>query len=434
MKISFYNIGCKVNFADISEILEQFKNAGHEIVNFDEQSDIILINTCTVTQNADADSRKIIRRARRNFPNAFIIVIGCYAQLKLKELNEIEGIDAIFGTGEKYNILNKIHDFIHKNNTLSFVDNLDDIDFHGSYSIDNDTHTRVVLKIQDGCDYFCNYCTVPYARGHSRSMSFDEFKLRINKLMYSNISEVILSGINLGDYKTINKEYFIDIIKYLYTLEPEIRFRISSIEPNLLNNEIIDMVSKSNVFCKHFHIPLQSGSDRILKEMHRRYNTEYFTFLINKINNINKDICIGIDIITGFPGETDNDFEISYNFINSLPISYLHVFTYSDRDITLASKIKDKVSVTKKKERTKLLRELSEMKKDIFYNSQLNQIVSVIPETYIENKNLTYGWSSNYVRVAIEGYFKNNKPVNILLQNIQDDYVIGKIVTKDINF
>ena len=428
MKVSYYNIGCKVNFAEISQIQDQFEKLGFETVEFGKESDIVIINTCTVTNKADADSRKIIRRAIRTAPQAYIIAIGCYAQLKPEDIGQIEGVNAIFGNEHKFDIPKFVKEYKKNKERSNFITYQRDIPFHSACSVDNESHTRIVLKIQDGCDYFCSYCAVAYARGKSRSMDFSELKKKIDELANTNFYEIVLSGINLGEYKSLTGEKFLDILKFIDDLDIKQRIRISSIEPNLLTDEIIDIVAKSSKICPHFHIPLQSGSDDILKAMRRKYFSEDFERLVIKIKNKIPDCCIGVDIITGFPGETDEDFNRTFTLIENLPISYIHPFTYSERDITIASKFPNKVNSKVQKERTIRLRFLSEIKKNDFYKSQLNSIKTIIPEVFDSENSFCFGWSENYIRVKFK--MTNKKifePIKVKLLDLSDGIVVGNI-------
>ena len=429
MKVSFYNIGCKVNFAEISEIQEQFRYFGHEIVPFGQSANAVFIHTCTVTNQADADSRKFIRRAVRDNPNSFIGVLGCYSQLGSNVLKEIEGVDAIFGNEEKFHILELVNSFTKNSKTEIFIDKLDNAEFHTACSVDNDVHTRIALKIQDGCDYFCTYCAVPYSRGRSRSMEFEKVIDKIHQLADNGIKEIVLSGINLGDYKTETGKTFTNLIESIEKLNIDTRIRISSIEPNLLTDRIIDIISTSKIFCNHFHIPLQSGSDKVLNLMKRRYNTEMFANLILKINKNIPTAGIGIDIINGFPGETESEFNVTYDFLSSLDISYLHVFSYSDREIAESSKFNDKVSKLDIKERTLKLRELSDSKKDVFYLNNLQSIQRFIPEKFYIDNSIIDGWTDNYIKINIKSNQNLDKAFyNIRLLELTDEAVLSELI------
>lgn len=430
MRVSFYNIGCKVNFAEISQIQKQFEAMGAEVVEFGLPSDTVIINTCSVTTLADSDCRKIIRRAIRANPDAFIAVTGCYAQLKPEEVAKIEGVDAIFGTKFKFDIPILIDKFEKLDKPLIFVSPTDaHLPYHSAISIDNESRTRIVFKLQDGCDYSCTYCTIPLARGKSRSMPFDEVRRKIIELRDSEYEEVILSGVNLGEYKAPTGETFIDIIKLIASIQPRQRFRISSIEPNKLNDEILNIIANSKVFCQHFHIPLQSGSDEILRKMRRRYNTSLYAKLVEKIKLHIPDASIGVDVITGFPGENQEHFEETYNFIENLPVTYLHVFTYSERSGTPAANFANKVPINQRKERTNILRKLSEHKRREFYKSQLNRILTVIPEEYHISNGLWKGWSQNYVKIEFPAPPDfDKKRVEVFTQKVLGDTVLGELV------
>jgi threonylcarbamoyladenosine tRNA methylthiotransferase MtaB len=432
MKISYYNIGCKVNFADVSELREMLEKLGHSTVTFGDECDAVFINTCTVTNNADADARKIIRKAVRTSPDAFIGVLGCYAQLKPEDVAAIEGVDAVFGQNEKFKIPQLIDNFSKNDKTQILVSGMEDIPFHTSCSSENEDRTRVFLKIQDGCEYVCTYCTIPMARGGNRSMDFAELKNYFTSLENEDFYEIIISGINVGEYRAKTGENFSDVVRLIDSAGIKQRIRISSIEPNKLKPEIIKIISKSKTFCPHFHIPLQSGSDDILKLMKRRYNSNFYGKLLQNIKDTIPDVCIGIDVIVGFPGETDEHFQETYDFLESLPFSYLHVFTYSERDNTPAAEYEGVVAHMTRKERTKQLRQLSDRKRDEFYKSQLGKVRTVIPEQFKEipgddyseimgerqsnspisiskpseqpasGKVLWEGWTENYVKVVFE--------------------------------
>lgn len=430
MKVAFYNIGCKVNFAEISTIQEQFKAADHQIVEFGESADAVFIHTCTVTNQADSDCRKTIRKARRDNPNAFIGVMGCYSQLKPEEIAEIEGVDIILGNEEKFKILDLVNDFAKKSQPEIHTDMLKDSEFHFATSIDNEVHTRIALKIQDGCDYYCTYCAVAYSRGRSRSMEFADLEKSVLKLNADGAKEIVLSGINIGEYKSKTGENFTDAVKMISELPIQSRLRISSIEPNLVTDEILDTIANSKVFCPHFHIPLQSGSDTILKKMNRRYDTEIFSNLISRIHDKIENCCIGIDVICGFPGETDELFDETYQLLKNTNFAYLHVFTYSDRDIAKASKFENKIPKTVKKQRTKLLRELSDSKKVEYHNKCIGSIARIIPEKYFADRQEISAWTDNYVRV----HFKSDSDLpkeyfNVRIISNEGDYCQAELLS-----
>lgn len=428
MKVSLHTIGCKVNYAETSQIREKFENMGYEITEFGNNADIILFNTCTVTNKADADARKLIRRAKRENPAAFIGVMGCFAQLKPEEVSAIDGVNAVFGQDEKYNIPNIINNMIGGVQTQVNVSCIDDLTFHEATTYDNESRTRAFIKLQDGCNYFCTFCTIPFARGKSRSMPFDRIPEQFRKAAEGGYKEAVISGINLGDFLLPTGENFTDAVKLIDSLEYDLRVRISSIEPNLLTDEIIDIVATGNKFVPHFHIPLQSGSPEILRNMKRRYKAKYYEELIYKIKAKIPHCGIGVDVIVGFPGERDEHFQETYNFIEKLPVSYLHVFTYSERDLTPAASYPNPVPERIRKERTLKMRELSELKRSKFYDSQIGQIRTIIPETYDSETGYWKGWTENYVRTLFKapGDIEKN-PMKAKLTFNSGEYVIAEL-------
>lgn len=410
----------------MTEVQKQFESAGFEIVEFNQPSDVVLLNTCTVTNNADADSRKVIRKAIRNNPEAFIAVMGCYSQLHPDEIIEIEGVDAVLGTNNKFEIQNLISKFEKKKSPEIFIPDLSDVPFHFASSVDTDCRTRIVFKIQDGCDYVCTYCTIPKARGGSRSMDFNKLKEKFSEMNETKYREVVLSGINLGEYKAPTGENFKDVIRLIAESDFKYRVRISSIEPNLLNDEIIDFVKNSSNLCNHFHIPLQSGSNDVLKKMKRRYNVETFEKIIHKVIYKIPDCGIGLDVIEGFPGETDRNFQETYDLINNLPISYLHVFTYSSRDNTPAANYENQLPVHVRKERTNLLRKLSEKKKSEFIKTQIGSERIVIPEKSLPKDNyfLNKGWTGNYIFTSFNSKIELLNPTKVRILSETESEVI----------
>ena len=402
-KVALTTLGCKLNYSETSTISRQFKNAGYEIVNFDQFSDIYIINTCSVTENADKQFKSYVSKALKINSDAFIVAIGCYAQLKPKELADVNGVDLVLGSKEKFNILEYLTD-IKKNNTgIVHSCEISETDFYkSSFSIGD--RTRSFLKVQDGCDYKCTYCTIPLARGVSRSDKLDNILTSAKKISDSGVKEIVLTGVNIGDYgkgEFGNKNHentFLDLISALDKVDGISRIRISSIEPNLLSNEIIDFVSNSKKFVPHFHIPMQSGSDTILKLMKRRYLSKLYKDRISHIKKVIPNACIGADVIVGFPGETDKEFLETYDFISRLDLSYLHVFTYSERNNTEAIKFDKVVPKNVRSKRSKMLRSLSVKLKRKFYTSQIGTTRNVLFET--ENRNgFVYGFSNNYVRI-----------------------------------
>jgi threonylcarbamoyladenosine tRNA methylthiotransferase MtaB len=401
---AFHTLGCKLNFAETSTIARQLTDAGYDKVSFDEKADIYVINTCSVTENADRECKLHVKRAMKANPEGLVVIVGCYAQLKPEEISQITGVDLVLGAKEKFNILSYLDD-LEKSESDGVVHSceIEETDFFiGSYSIGD--RTRAFLKVQDGCDYKCTYCTIPLARGISRSDTIENVLKNAKEIATRDIKEIVLTGVNIGDYgkgEFGNKKHehtFLDLIKELDEVEGIERIRISSIEPNLLKDESIDLVSKSKSFVPHFHIPLQSGSDGLLKKMKRRYLTKLYNDRVYKIREVMPDAAIGVDVIVGFPGETEELFMETYNFLNELPISYLHVFTYSERENTEAAGMDGAVPIPERKRRNKMLRILSEKKKMAFYQTQLGKTLPVLWEH--ENKDgKMYGFTENYVRV-----------------------------------
>lgn len=401
---AYHTLGCKLNFAETSTIARQLSEAGYAKVSFDDKADVYVINTCSVTETADKECRFHVKRAMKANPDGLVIVIGCYAQLKPEEISKMEGVDMVLGAKEKFNILSYLDD-LEKTHDHGIVHSceINEVDaFIGSYSIGD--RTRAFLKVQDGCDYKCTYCTIPMARGISRSDTIENILKNAEEISAKGIKEIVLTGVNVGDYgkgEFGNKKHehtFMELISELNEVKGIERVRISSIEPNLLRDEIIEFVNKSTHFVPHFHIPLQSGSDEVLKKMKRRYLTGLYTEKVTKIRELMPDAAIGVDVIVGFPGETEENFLQTYRFLNELPISYLHVFTYSERANTEAAGMEEPVPLEIRKKRNKMLRILSEKKKVAFYQSQLGKTLPVLWEH--ENKDgLMHGFTENYVRV-----------------------------------
>ncbi|MDY6026249.1 tRNA (N(6)-L-threonylcarbamoyladenosine(37)-C(2))-methylthiotransferase MtaB [Bergeyella zoohelcum] len=424
---AYHTLGCKLNFAETSTIARTLTEAGYEKVSFDEKATVYVINTCSVTDNADKECKFHIKRAMKANPDGLVVIVGCYAQLKPEEISKIEGVDLVLGAKEKFNILSYLDD-LRKSENQGTVHSceIEETDFFiGSYSIGD--RTRAFLKVQDGCDYKCTYCTIPLARGISRSDTIENIVKNAKEIAQKDIKEIVLTGVNIGDYgkgEFGNKKHehtFLDLIKELDKVEGIERIRISSIEPNLLKDESIELVSRSHRFVPHFHIPLQSGSDDLLKKMKRRYLTKLYTDRVMKIREVMPDAAIGVDVIVGFPGETEEKFLETYHFLNDLPISYLHVFTYSERENTEAVKMDGVVPVPERKKRNKMLRILSEKKKMAFYEKQLGKSLPILWEH--ENKDgKMYGFTENYVRV--QKPFDNNSvnKVEVLkLNRIEED-------------
>lgn len=401
---AFHTLGCKLNFAETSTIARQLTDAGYEKVGFDDKANVYVINTCSVTENADRECKLHVKRAMKANPEGLVVIVGCYAQLKPEEISQIEGVDLVLGAKEKFNILSYLDD-LEKSGSEGIIHSceIEETDFFiGSYSIGD--RTRAFLKVQDGCDYKCTYCTIPLARGISRSDTIGNVLKNATEIAARDIKEIVLTGVNIGDYgkgEFGNKRHehtFLDLISELDQVEGIERIRISSIEPNLLKDESIELVSRSKSFVPHFHIPLQSGSDDLLKKMKRRYLTKLYNDRVHKIREVMPHAAIGVDVIVGFPGETEERFMETYNFLNDLPITYLHVFTYSERENTEAADMEGVVPVPERKKRNKMLRILSEKKKMAFYQTQLGKTLPVLWEH--ENKGgKMFGFTENYVRV-----------------------------------
>ncbi|MEO5602141.1 MAG: tRNA (N(6)-L-threonylcarbamoyladenosine(37)-C(2))-methylthiotransferase MtaB [Cyclobacteriaceae bacterium] len=400
-KVAFYTLGCKLNYSETSTISRMFEEKGYKKVDFTETPDIFIINTCSVTENADKKCHKIVREARSISPEAYVAIIGCYAQLKPKEISEIPGVDAVLGAAEKFRLVELLDGFVRKPNAEVFASDIQHANtFHTSYSIHD--RTRTFLKVQDGCDYSCSFCTIPLARGSSRSDSIENIVSTAREIASTDVREIVLTGVNTGDFGLQDgerKEHFIGLIRALDEVEGIDRFRISSIEPNLLTDEIIEFVAQSNRFVPHFHVPLQSGSNKILKMMRRRYQRELYTERVSKIKSLMSHACIGVDVIVGFPGETREDFLETYAFLNELDISYLHVFTYSERENTLASTMAHPVPGNVRADRSKMLHILSDKKRRKFYEDNLGFTTNVLFENDIE-EGMMHGFTDNYIRVT----------------------------------
>ncbi len=397
-KVAFYTLGCKLNYSETSSISRMFEDKGYKKVDFSNQPDIFVINTCSVTDNADKKCRKIVKEAKKISPKSYVTIIGCYAQLKPKEISEIPGVDAVLGAAEKFQLFDYLDDFTKGGIFASDIKEANR--YNASYSISD--RTRTFLKVQDGCNYGCAFCTIPLARGKSRSDSIINIVDQAREIGMTDVKEIVLTGVNIGDFGVQNgkrKEKFIDLIKALDEVPGINRFRISSIEPNLLTSEIIEFVARSEKFVPHFHIPLQSGSDVILKSMNRRYLTELYRSRVENIKKVMPECCIGVDVITGFPGETDNEFLKTYNFLNELDISYLHVFTYSERPNTKAAVMENPVPSKDRSERSQMLRTLSEKKRRHFYQQHLNKNLTVLFENEVEDGQML-GFTENYIRVV----------------------------------
>ena len=404
-KVSFYTLGCKLNFAETSTIARKFTENGYGRVEFEEPTDVVVINTCSVTQLADKKCRQVISKAARTSPDAIIAVVGCYSQLKPEEIASISGVDLVLGTKDKFNIIEHIDELKNKLGSSVVVHSCEIErveEFNPSFSLLD--RTRSFLKVQDGCDYHCSYCTIPMARGNSRNNNIGNTLAEARKISEQGLKEIVLTGVNIGDFGRTTSETFIDLIKALDQVEGIERYRISSIEPNLLTDEIIQFVANSRSFVPHFHIPLQSGCNDILKLMGRRYQRQQFENRVKTIKSVMPQACIGADVIVGFPGETDELFSDTYSFLEKLDISYLHVFSYSERRNTKAVLLPDKVSPKDKENRSKKLIELSNKKRELFYQDNVNKQFDVLFESQL-SKGKMFGFTQNYIKVET----KNNK-------------------------
>jgi len=399
-KVAFYTLGCKLNYSETSSIGRLFNNAGFSTVDFTDTPDVFVINTCSVTENADKKCKKVVKEALKISPNAYVTIVGCYAQLKPKEIAEIPGVDMVLGAAEKFQIVDYITDLTKNPKAIVYNQPITEANqFVSAWSIGD--RTRTFLKVQDGCDYSCTFCTIPLARGASRSDTIENAVKQAEEIAASGVKEIVLTGVNLGDFgiRDGNREdKFFDLVKALDKVEGIDRIRISSIEPNLLTDEIIEFVAASKRFVPHFHIPLQSGSDKILGLMRRRYKRELYANRVAKIKQLMPDCCIGVDVIVGFPGETREDFIDTYNFLNDLNVSYLHVFTYSERENTPASEMKGTVPGSTRAERSKMLHILSDKKRRAFYETQLGRTDEVLFEGDIKD-GFMHGFTRNYVKV-----------------------------------
>ncbi len=427
-KVAFDTLGCKLNFSETSTIKRQFRNNDYQITEFDKVADIYVINTCSVTNNANRACRKTVRRALRRNPEAFVAVIGCYAQLEPQEIAEIDGVDVVLGHKNKFDLLDLFDEFEKQSETLIYNTDVNEaVDFHNAFN--SNDRTRAFLKVQDGCSYNCAFCTIPLARGESRSPTINKVLDDARHLVDRGFKEIILTGVNVGDFGAGRDEDFYDLVRALDTeVEGLKRVRFSSVEPNLMHDDIIKYVAESEIFQPHFHMPLQSGSDEMLKRMRRRYMSDVYADRVRLIRELIPDACIGTDVITGHPGETEELFQESYDFIDSLDVSYLHVFTYSERPNTDAVDMEPVVPKEERKERTHKLRRLSTKKRFAFDTRFTGEIRPTLFEC--ANKNgYMQGWTDNYVRVAVpyeEQYENRVLPVQIG-QRTKEGYFMGTI-------
>ena len=426
--VALHTLGCKLNFSETSTIGNQFLMNGFSVIDMNDKADVYVFNTCTVTENAEKECRQLVRRVLRNNPEAYVIVTGCYAQLRADEISAIDGVDAVLGSNEKFEIFSLLKDFNKKELSCIYVSPNDELNKFGlASSTDADSRTRAYFKIQDGCDYKCTFCTIPLARGKSRSMNPDLVVEEFTNLVKQGYKEIILTGVNVGDYGKSFDLNFYDLLKKLIQVDGDFRIRISSIEPNLLTEEILNLTKESEKLCNHFHIPLQSGSNAILRSMQRRYTADDYRNVILKAKQLIPDLGIGVDVIVGYPGETEKEFMETYNFLLDLPISYLHVFTYSERPGTKALTLSDSVDPAERKRRNKMLRILSDKKKNYFYSQMIGKNLDVLFESRSED-GMIKGFSSNYIRVK-NSYEKvlENRVCSVSVKGIENGLVYGKI-------
>ena len=426
-KIAFHTLGCKLNFSETSTISRDFIEYGYEKVAFKDFADIYVINTCSVTENADKETKKLVRRTKRINPNSYIALVGCYAQLKPDELIALDGVNMVIGAEEKFNLLTHLDKIKIKNNEKILMNNNIKNVTSFNPSVSYNDRTRSFLKVQDGCDYHCTFCTIPKARGKSRSGSIDKILQIAEKIAKTDTKEIVLTGVNIGDFGVETEESFLDLIKKMDMLNGIDRIRISSIEPNLLSDEIIKFCSESEKFMPHFHIPLQSGSDKIVRSMRRRYSALEFSSRIKKIKKLIPDACIGVDVIVGFPTETNEDFIKTYDLINQLDISYLHVFTYSERVNTKAINLKPIVPINERAKRSKRLHDLSEKKRRSFYNSFIGKEKSTLFEN--TKNGLLFGHTDNYIKIKVDddlSLANTIQKVNIL--EMSKGHMVGRII------
>jgi threonylcarbamoyladenosine tRNA methylthiotransferase MtaB len=427
--VAFYTLGCKLNFSETSSISRTFEEQGFTKIDFEQNAEVFVINTCSVTENADKKCKTLVRNIKKRAPESYVIIIGCYAQLKPQEIAQITGVDAVLGANEKFNLIKTLGSFKKTREPIVISTDIQEVeDYHSSYSIND--RTRTFLKVQDGCDYSCTFCTIPLARGSSRSDTIENIVKTAREIAQTNVKEIVLTGVNIGDFGIVKgerKETFLDLCKALDEVEGIDRIRISSIEPNLLKDEIIEFVAQSKRFVPHFHIPLQSGSNEILKAMRRRYKRELYTDRVQKIKQLMPDCCIGVDVIIGFPGESDAHFMETVDFIKGLDVSYLHVFTYSERDNTVAKEMGESVPLHKRNERSKTLRNISHKLRHQFYESQLGTSRKVLFEE-ADVEGMMEGFTENYVKVSIpfDESLKNSIQ-EVILEQIDGDFVVPKV-------
>jgi len=428
-KVALHTLGCKLNFAETSTIGNQFLSNGYKIVDFKEEADIYVFNTCTVTESAEKECRQLVRRALRKNPNAYVIITGCYAQLRPEDLAKIDGVDAVLGSNEKFNLFSLLDSFVKNQPICVHVSSTDGLNAFGiASSTDADSRTRAFLKIQDGCDYKCTFCTIPLARGGSRSMQEIEAVKEFENLVNNGYKEIILTGVNVGEYGKSSSSNLYNLLNQLILVDGDYRIRISSIEPNLLTEDILELVAESNKLCKHFHIPLQSGSPRILRAMQRRYNVEEYESLIMRAKDRIENLSIGVDVIVGFPGEEEEDFITTHNFLRDLPVSYLHVFSYSERPGTPAAIMQGRINTEERKRRSSILRILSEKKRHDFYRSMIGKKLEVLFEAEDKDGKMK-GFSSNYVKIISDAKSEFiNDLTEINITGLENSSCVGNLV------
>lgn len=427
-RVAFYTLGCKLNYSETSAISRQFSTHGYRVAEWSEVADLYVINTCSVTDNADKKCRNVVRQALRQNPEARVVVIGCYAQLKPEEIASIEGVDLVLGANEKFNLLNYVEKLDDWDDPKVMTCHIKDVDFFkNAYSVGD--RTRSFLKVQDGCNYFCSFCTIPLARGRSRSDFAENIVASAQEIAQQGVKEVVLTGVNIGDFGNDRGETFLDLIQALDQVEGIDRFRISSIEPNLLSNDIIAFVAQSQRFVPHFHVPLQSAHDRILKAMRRRYQSQLYIDRVQKIKELMPHCCIGVDVIAGFPGETEEEFMHTYHFLQELPVSYLHAFTYSERANTTAIRMDNPVPMQERTRRRKMLSSLSHKKRRAFYQENIGRESVVLWEEK-EQDGWMFGYSDNYVKLKTAfDPAKVNTLQNVRLGKIGSD---GAVVAEEL--
>lgn len=434
MRVAFHTLGCKLNSTETAAIQRQFVAAGHSIVEYGTEADILLINTCTVTEQADTECRKIVRRGLRGAPEAQVIVTGCYAQLQPEELASIEGVKAVVGTAEKMNIINHLPSILAQEQVKIIVDELGDAtEFIGARSGHGNSRTRAFLKIQDGCDYSCTFCTIPLARGPARAMSMESIRDELRSIALEGYQECIVSGINLGEYQSAQSHRFVDVLGMIRDMDLPYRVRIGSIEPNTLTDDVIEVWSSARVIVPHLHMPLQSGSDTILRSMKRRYNTRMYRERIEAFAACWSDAGIGIDVITGYPGETDEHFMETVDFLETIPWTYLHVFTYSERENTPAAALGQSVPMSVRRDRTRILRDISMERTTTFHARQIGSCRTFLPEGYDAESGCWTGWTENHVAGLLKAPFSLEKILHdVTLITSLDDKVVVELAHREI--